>query len=417
MTSRCNRFLRIAVWWSSVLSTIAAGGDLFAQGPPYRDTGPRTAAPRGTHLPPQFQTRTLNTGEPVPRQYVVFVPEHYDKAKAWPVILFLHGSGECGYNDRRSATVGLGPYIRLHRLQDFPFITLFPQVSEMWFRGRNEQWVWQMLDAVTREFHVNPDRIYLTGMSMGGFGAWDLAMRRPDVFAAVVPICGGAAEPDLLANLRGLPFWVFHGAQDDRVPVTNSRLLVEALEKDGQDPKYTEFPELGHFCWDRVFAMDELYTWLLSHKRRPQPTEFTYKLPMQNLSLPWRVWWFQFDQIDGGTNDIGMSTRLDEGNVLKLLTSGVRRATLVGSQLPILREDDLSVVWNGRRRFVGKVQGDLVLRRKKDAPDPAASQAGALAPPKRIGPMQERLRGNAGKEAGKSEGGADSSASAPTGRQ
>lgn len=323
---------------------------------------------RRAALPAAFQIRSLDTGETVPREYVVFVPEQYDAARQWPLIVFLHGSGECGLNDHRSATVGLGAYVRARRLHDFPALVLIPQVTQRWFRGPNEQWIWRMLGQVTREFNVDRQRVYLTGLSMGGFGTWEMAMRRPDVWAAIVPICGGSETPELIGNLRGLPIWAFHGAKDDRVPVENTRRLIEALRSDGQEPKYTEYPEGNHFCWDRAYATPGLFDWLFQQRRRERPQQFTYRLPAADIVLPWRVWWFQFDRLEKDAIEAGVSARVDNGDTILLATAGIRQATVRADALPVNSGTEVSISWNGRTRRIGPLQGDIRLGRRRDQP-------------------------------------------------
>jgi predicted peptidase len=127
-----------------------------------------------------------------------------------------------------------------------------------------------LLDEVEAKYRVDADRIYLTGLSMGGFGTWDLASNFPDRFAAIAPMCGGG-QPEMARRLKYLPIWVFHGDADPSVPVKKSDDMVEALKKVGADVKFTKYPGVGHDCWTQSYANPELYTWFLSHTRSERP--------------------------------------------------------------------------------------------------------------------------------------------------
>lgn len=200
-------------------------------------------------------------------KYVVYVPEGYTGDKPVPVILFLHGAGETGTDGKKQAAVGLGPAVR--KRKDFPFLVVFPQSEKRTWRadspdGRRAMAV---LAEVEKAYKTDPDRVYLTGLSMGGFGSWSLAAAHPDKWAAVAPICGGG-DPSTAAKIKHLPFWVFHGDADKAVKVDMSRRMVEALKAAGAAPKYDEYPGVGHNSWDKAYGNDELYKWFLSHTRR-----------------------------------------------------------------------------------------------------------------------------------------------------
>ena len=216
--------------------------------------------------------------------YQVFVPARLSR-KA-PVVLFLHGSGERGSDNQAQLDAGLGPYLRRH-MDDFPAIVVFPQAAEGSEWNQDFGFVLAQLQAATREFGGDPDRTYLTGLSMGGYGSWDLALREPRRFAALVPICGGLVHPGrpsmdvaALANapdpyaaaasrLRNVPTWIFHGARDDLVPPEFSRRMHAALQAAGaRDARYTEFPDANHNSWDPAYNAPELWLWLFAQKRR-----------------------------------------------------------------------------------------------------------------------------------------------------
>ncbi len=196
--------------------------------------------------------------------YLLFLPEDYakDADKKWPLILFLHGSGERG-NDINKVKVHGIPKI-VEDKKDFGFITISPQCPDNGWWKANELEL--LLDDVVAKYHVDADRVYLTGLSMGGFGTWDLAIDAPKRFAAIAPMCGGG-NPYMARRLKDIPIWVFHGDADKAVPVQKSDEMVDALKKAGADVKFTRYEGVGHDCWTQSYDNPELYTWFLSHKR------------------------------------------------------------------------------------------------------------------------------------------------------
>jgi predicted peptidase len=221
-----------------------------------------------------FQTRTFRGPDGQEARYTLFVPHNYTPETPVPVILFLHGGGEAGTDGRKPIEVGLGPAIRA-REASFPFLVIFPQAQEFvpamfgsWNPGRPDgDRALALLDAVQKEFRTDPRRVYLTGISVGGYGVWQLAAASLGRWAAIVPMCGRAA-PTRVDALARIPCWCFHGVEDPVVPVEDSRRMVEALKKAGGTPRYTEYPGVGHNCWDQAYATDELYTWLLRQQKR-----------------------------------------------------------------------------------------------------------------------------------------------------
>lgn len=236
--------------------------------------------------PGRFVQRELAVAGTMHR-YQVFVPARAAGSRRLPVILFLHGSGERGSDNQRQVDVGIGAYVRKHAA-DFPAIVVFPQAPEGREWNQVVNVVLAQLDAATREFNGDPDRTVLTGLSMGGFGTWDIALRDPDRFAALVPICGGlvapgrpsmnvasvAGEADPYAaaarRLRDVPIWIFHGAKDDTVPPEFSRRMAAALEAaDARDARYTEFPDASHNSWDPAYLdAPDLWPWMFAQRRR-----------------------------------------------------------------------------------------------------------------------------------------------------
>jgi predicted peptidase len=201
-------------------------------------------------------------------KYVLFVPHDYKSDKPCPTILFLHGAGETGTDGKKQATVGLGKAIAKQE-KTFPFIAIFPQSQKRtWSAGSADaERALAILDEVRKEYKVDDSRVYLTGLSMGGFGTWSLAAKYPDKWAAIVPICGGG-NPAQAAKIKDIPCWCFHGEADPTVKVDLSRKMIEALKEAGGHPKYDEYPGVGHNSWDKAYGTQELYPWLLEQKKK-----------------------------------------------------------------------------------------------------------------------------------------------------
>jgi len=219
--------------------------------------------------------------------YQVYVPADYQTKPTWPAILFLHGAGERGNDGLLQTNVGLGPAIRQNPSR-YPAIVVFPQVppDSQWVGAPGEMAV-AALQQTMREFHVDPNRIYLTGLSMGGHGTWYIAYRHPELFAAVVPICGWVREwpqfkgsvpavpgdsaavmPALAQRLAKVSVWIFHGEMDQVVPVNGSREPAAALKAAGAEVHYAELLGLNHNSWDAAYASEEFRNWLFAQQRR-----------------------------------------------------------------------------------------------------------------------------------------------------
>jgi protein-S-isoprenylcysteine O-methyltransferase Ste14/predicted esterase len=195
--------------------------------------------------------------------YLLYLPSAYEKQdKNWPLMLFLHGAGERGTNINLVKTHG--PPKLIASGEHFPFIVVSPQCP------RGQRWSIFELDALINEicerYRVDKDRIYVTGLSMGGYGTWNLAQKFPHRFAAIAPICG-AGDPEMAYVIKDLPIWIFHGAKDKTVPIARSQQMVDALKKAGANVKFTVYPEAGHDSWTMTYENPELYNWFLQHKR------------------------------------------------------------------------------------------------------------------------------------------------------
>jgi predicted peptidase len=198
--------------------------------------------------------------------YLLYLPPGYESQKAWPLILFLHGAGERGSDIEQVKVEGLPKLIEHGK--NLPFIVVSPQCPA------GDAWVWKLkslsalIDEIAAQYKVDQDRIYVTGLSMGGFGTWALAAYAPERFAAIIPICGGG-ELTSVPRLKRMPVWAFHGAKDDIVPIERSREMVDALTKVQGKAKLTVYPELGHHSWKATYDNPEIYEWLLERKRPP----------------------------------------------------------------------------------------------------------------------------------------------------
>ena len=217
--------------------------------------------PPGQH-PQAFKktiTKTLSC------KYLLFLPDGYgEKEQSWPMMLFLHGAGERG--DDLKKVKKHGPPKIVERRKDFPFIVVSPQCpQDDWWTEKVEVLI-NLLDDIVARYDVDTERIYLTGLSMGGYGTWTLAAKYPQRFAAIVPICGGGKR-FLAWQLKDVPVWAFHGAKDRVVPLKESQEMVNAIKARGGNAKLTVYPEAGHDSWTETYNNEQLYDWLLKHRK------------------------------------------------------------------------------------------------------------------------------------------------------
>ena len=218
-------------------------------------------------------------------KYQVFVPDNWTKKTKWPVILFLHGAGERGDDGLIQTEVGIGTAIRRYRSR-FPAVIVMPQCrrNDWWAESNMADVAMATLAQAQKEFHGDPTRIYLTGLSMGGYGTWYLAGKYPGKFAAIAPICGGILVPDMARQqsaddnspyteaakkIGKTPVWIFHGGDDPVVPVTESRRMDEAMKALGGEVHYTEYPGVGHNSWEKAYAEPDFISWMLSTSAIP----------------------------------------------------------------------------------------------------------------------------------------------------
>ncbi|TDU72846.1 phospholipase/carboxylesterase [Prosthecobacter fusiformis] len=222
-----------------------------------------TLLPAAEQTPQSFEGEvTLKVGY----KYLLTLPEGYeaDTAKKWPLLVFLHGAGERG--DDLELLKKHGPPKLIAAGKKFEAIVVCPQVplKNIW----NEHGVKALTDEMVRTHRVDTSRIYLTGISMGGFGTWDTALAYPDTYAAIAPICGGAGVGHVMAErIKDLPCWIFHGDNDRAVTVDFSIKMHGALQKIGSSAKLTLYPGVGHDSWTQTYDNEEFWTWLFAQKR------------------------------------------------------------------------------------------------------------------------------------------------------
>jgi predicted peptidase len=225
-----------------------------------------------------FAARSFKAANGVTMPYRLFISSAEPRKKALPLVVYLHGSGGIGDDNVKQISGGNATGTHVWTTPDaqrrHPTYVLAPQLPQGAHWGApgsdalslHAEALVQLIAALTREFSLDPDRVYLTGQSLGGQGTWDIISKRPDLFAAAVPLCGDG-NPSRVAAARRLPIWVFHGAQDPLVPVTGSRDLVAALRAVGSPVKYTEYPDVGHDVWTRAYVDPALADWLFGQRR------------------------------------------------------------------------------------------------------------------------------------------------------
>ncbi len=220
-----------------------------------------------------------------PFKWRLLKPETIEPNKKYPVILFLHGAGERG-DDNKNQLKYFGEAItKPENRQKYPCFVIAPQCRKdkkwadvNWAKKESEGMPKEasdqakvaraILDEVVRKYPVDEKKLYLTGLSMGGYGSWDIACRYPEKFACVVPICGGGDDSQA-AKLIKLPIFCFHGDADPAVPVGRSRSMIEAIKKAGGEPKYTEYPGVGHNSWDRAYNdADGALPWMFQQAKK-----------------------------------------------------------------------------------------------------------------------------------------------------
>lgn len=202
--------------------------------------------------------------------FLQYLPPEYgqEAGRRWPLILFLHGGGERGDDLEMVKQHGIP---RITETRDLPFVVLSPQCPLNRWWGDYLFALDDLLSSAIDRLAVDPRRVYLTGLSMGGYGTWELAVEYPQRFAAIAPICGGGHWSHMIYQriqaIRHVPVWAFHGAKDRVVPPRDAKWLVKELQKAGGDARLTIYPEVGHDSWTQTYENPALYEWFLSHQK------------------------------------------------------------------------------------------------------------------------------------------------------
>ncbi len=227
----------------------------------------------------EYEARVYTNAAGATLPYRLLIPEGYQPGQKYPLVVFLHGAGERGADNRAQLVHGAPLFLQPEVRAKFPCFVVAPQCPE------GKRWVeidWsaesgvqpaqpsdplglvvELLLNLPRQYSIDSQRVYATGLSMGGFGTWDLITRYPGRFAAAVPICGGG-DDQVAAKAVKTPIWAFHSSDDSVVKVTRTRAMIDALRKAGAQPRYTEYTGLGHNSWGKAYAEPELLPWLFS---------------------------------------------------------------------------------------------------------------------------------------------------------
>lgn len=251
------------------------------------------------HIPQNYDEYSRHiyvdsTGNSMP--YRMLVPEEIQEGETYPLVLFLHGSGERGDDNEKQLTYGASIFSNPANADKYPAFVIFPQCKDKAWTERNEQQTFMpgadvppesstektlmaLLEDIIENNPIDRNRIYVVGISMGGIAAYDLVCRYPDTFTAAVPICG-AVNPDRLSDAREVRFLIFHGDEDEEIPSICGREAYRALNAAGAEVDYIEFAGIGHECWSSAFNYPALLPWLFSQSRHSinnaADTDITY---------------------------------------------------------------------------------------------------------------------------------------------
>ena len=214
--------------------------------------------------------------------YRLYLPDGIDNVKKCPLLLFLHGAGERGSDNKKQLKHCIKDVVSYSQNKKEPIIVVVPQCPENmkwvdvdWSAGSNAmpespsvsmKMTKEVVEGLVKKHKVDKNRIYIAGLSMGGYGTWDAIQRWPDYFAAALPLCGGG-DDKMADRIRNVPIWAFHGDKDTAVKVERSRAMIDAIKKNGGNPKYTEYPGVGHDCWTATFKNPEVLGWLFAQKK------------------------------------------------------------------------------------------------------------------------------------------------------
>ena len=217
--------------------------------------------------PPPFSSGRFSTAEGGSLPYRFFHPQ-VEAGKRYPLLLFLHGAGERGSDNQKQLRHGIREFASSKNQAKHPCFLVAPQcpAKHWWTEAGLLSLLPQLISSLAKDHAIDEDRIYISGLSMGGFGTWSAIAARPELYAAAVPICGGG-DPTQAARLRSLPIWSFHGQSDRVVTIERTRQMIAAIRAAGGHPRSSEYPKVGHDSWTRSYANPELHEWLFSQRR------------------------------------------------------------------------------------------------------------------------------------------------------
>lgn len=226
-----------------------------------------------------FEPREYSDSDGAVLKYRLLKPADFDPKESYPLVIFLHGAGERGDDNTVQLKHGMSEFCKPAMREKYPCYVLAPQCpkGQKWADvdwsqdhvalpekiSQSMKLLFEVVDLMLEDAAIDKNRIYISGLSMGGYGTWDAIHRRPDFFAAALPVCGGA-DPTTAEGIKDMPIWCFHGGSDSVVKVEFSRVMIEALKKAGGSPKYTEYEGVGHDSWTATYANPEVYEWLFS---------------------------------------------------------------------------------------------------------------------------------------------------------
>lgn len=217
--------------------------------------------------------------------YRLFIPTNYDSAAKYPLVLFMHGSGESGTDNRKQLVGQTGPLVFASATNQakYPSFMVAPQcpVGGAWTDSTRRTQVLELMNALQQEFSIDPDRLYITGLSLGGYGTWDYIAQYPNMYAAAIPMSGGG-NISLASRMTRIAIWNFHAANDGTVPVSGSRTTIDAVRKAGGNPIYTEYASGGHVVWTPAYNTPILMDWVYAQARGTAPTV----PPLLSINVP-----------------------------------------------------------------------------------------------------------------------------------
>jgi len=233
----------------------------------------------------RFEGRAYQDADRNKLQYRLLYPKKLDAKKAYPLVLFFHGAGERGDDNRKQLVHGMADFSSDKTMEKYPCFVVAPQcpsgvqwVDTPWTADSHEmperptepmRLSLELVEHLSSVLPIDKQRIYVTGLSMGGFGVWDAIQRHPDRFAAAVPICsGGDTRVEKVKPIASIPIWAFHGDKDSVVKTNRSRDMIAALKKSGGSPKYTEYADTDHNSWTPTYCNSEMYEWLFAQRRK-----------------------------------------------------------------------------------------------------------------------------------------------------